>query len=201
MRWLSAYSWISRSIRIPPRFGLSAIIALAIIALFSVSLIRFLSNSNLRDSHLKPKRLPQQWRLSKVPPQAARLHRWSFCLWRWALVTINMGAYSVPSDSPFVSLLLARTHSHMSEYPLQKFSYLIARLLYFRKTICVEFIFVCNRQDITAAAMRACRDAISSNSIPAFRRGIPSWGCVRELYGCGVGFDRFGVLMWLELSW
>lgn len=28
------------------------------------------------------------------------------------------------------------------------------------------------RQDITAAAMRACRDAISSNSIPAFRRGI-----------------------------
>ncbi|KAF8369719.1 hypothetical protein HHK36_032260 [Tetracentron sinense] len=26
-------------------------------------------------------------------------------------------------------------------------------------------------QDITAAAMRACRDAISSNSIPAFRRG------------------------------
>ena len=26
-------------------------------------------------------------------------------------------------------------------------------------------------QDITAAAVRACRDAISSNSIPAFRRG------------------------------
>ncbi|CAI9087312.1 OLC1v1021355C1 [Oldenlandia corymbosa var. corymbosa] len=26
-------------------------------------------------------------------------------------------------------------------------------------------------QDITSAAMRACRDAISSNSIPAFRRG------------------------------
>ncbi|OWM91142.1 uncharacterized protein LOC116204771 [Punica granatum] len=26
-------------------------------------------------------------------------------------------------------------------------------------------------QDITAAAMRACRDAISSNSIPAFRKG------------------------------
>ncbi|KAJ8749281.1 hypothetical protein K2173_018761 [Erythroxylum novogranatense] len=26
-------------------------------------------------------------------------------------------------------------------------------------------------QDITAASMRACRDAISSNSIPAFRRG------------------------------
>ncbi|MCI17456.1 3R-hydroxymyristoyl- dehydratase-hydroxymyristoyl ACP dehydrase, partial [Trifolium medium] len=25
-------------------------------------------------------------------------------------------------------------------------------------------------QDITSAAMRACRDAISSNSIPAFRR-------------------------------
>ncbi|XP_010279089.1 PREDICTED: uncharacterized protein LOC104613095 [Nelumbo nucifera] len=35
-------------------------------------------------------------------------------------------------------------------------------------------------QDITAAAMRACRDAISSNSIPAFRRGsIP-----------GVAFDQ-----------
>ncbi|KAB1222036.1 hypothetical protein CJ030_MR2G017946 [Morella rubra] len=35
-------------------------------------------------------------------------------------------------------------------------------------------------QDITAAAMRACRDAISSNSIPAFRRGsIP-----------GVSFDE-----------
>ncbi|XP_019058204.1 PREDICTED: uncharacterized protein LOC104814247 isoform X2 [Tarenaya hassleriana] len=26
-------------------------------------------------------------------------------------------------------------------------------------------------QDVTAAAMRACKDAISSNSIPAFRRG------------------------------
>ncbi|XP_057748300.1 uncharacterized protein LOC130967459 [Arachis stenosperma] len=35
-------------------------------------------------------------------------------------------------------------------------------------------------QNITAAAMRACRDAISSNSIPAFRRGsIP-----------GVNFDQ-----------
>ncbi|TKY59172.1 hypothetical protein E2542_SST16252 [Spatholobus suberectus] len=35
-------------------------------------------------------------------------------------------------------------------------------------------------QDITVAAMRACRDAISSNSIPAFRRGsIP-----------GVSFDQ-----------
>ncbi|KAL5724990.1 hypothetical protein ACHQM5_008187 [Ranunculus cassubicifolius] len=35
-------------------------------------------------------------------------------------------------------------------------------------------------QDITVAAMRACKDAISSNSIPAFRRGnIP-----------GVGFDE-----------
>ncbi|MED6155166.1 hypothetical protein PIB30_002894 [Stylosanthes scabra] len=35
-------------------------------------------------------------------------------------------------------------------------------------------------QNITAAAMRACRDAISSNSIPAFRRGsIP-----------GVSFDQ-----------
>lgn len=31
---------------------------------------------------------------------------------------------------------------------------------------------VFDSQDITAAAMRACRDAISSNSIPAFRRGI-----------------------------
>ncbi|KAE8714993.1 3R-hydroxymyristoyl- dehydratase-hydroxymyristoyl ACP dehydrase isoform 3 [Hibiscus syriacus] len=28
-------------------------------------------------------------------------------------------------------------------------------------------------QDVTSAAMRACRDAISSNSIPAFRRGVP----------------------------
>lgn len=28
-----------------------------------------------------------------------------------------------------------------------------------------------NRQDVTKAAMKACRDAISSNSIPAFRRG------------------------------
>lgn len=26
-------------------------------------------------------------------------------------------------------------------------------------------------QDVTSAAMRACKDAISSNSIPAFRRG------------------------------
>ncbi|KAK7319790.1 hypothetical protein RJT34_04515 [Clitoria ternatea] len=35
-------------------------------------------------------------------------------------------------------------------------------------------------QDVTSAAMRACRDAISSNSIPAFRRGsIP-----------GVSFDQ-----------
>lgn len=31
---------------------------------------------------------------------------------------------------------------------------------------------VFDSQDVTAAAMRACRDAISSNSIPAFRRGI-----------------------------
>ncbi|BBH00966.1 hypothetical protein Prudu_011089 [Prunus dulcis] len=30
---------------------------------------------------------------------------------------------------------------------------------------------LCYSQDVTAAAMRACRDAISSNSIPAFRRG------------------------------
>ena len=28
-------------------------------------------------------------------------------------------------------------------------------------------------QDITSAAVRACKDAISSNSIPAFRRGNP----------------------------
>lgn len=28
-----------------------------------------------------------------------------------------------------------------------------------------------NRQDVTSAAMRACKNAISSNSIPAFRRG------------------------------
>ncbi|KAH9310121.1 hypothetical protein KI387_038032, partial [Taxus chinensis] len=38
-------------------------------------------------------------------------------------------------------------------------------------------------QDITAAAMRACRDAISSNSIPAFRTGaVP-----------GVNFDQMKV--------
>ncbi|KAJ0633418.1 hypothetical protein HanLR1_Chr17g0676561 [Helianthus annuus] len=30
-------------------------------------------------------------------------------------------------------------------------------------------------QDVTKAAMKACRDAISSNSIPAFRRGT---GCL-----------------------
>lgn len=28
-----------------------------------------------------------------------------------------------------------------------------------------------NRQDVTSAAMKACKNAISSNSIPAFRRG------------------------------
>lgn len=40
-------------------------------------------------------------------------------------------------------------------------------------------------QDITVAAMRACRDAISSNSIPAFRRGsIP-----------GVSFDQMKLLI------
>ncbi|EOY28041.1 hypothetical protein QUC31_012821 [Theobroma cacao] len=40
-------------------------------------------------------------------------------------------------------------------------------------------------QDITSAAMRACRDAISSNSIPAFRRGsIP-----------GVSFDQMKLLI------
>ncbi|KAK7362733.1 hypothetical protein VNO77_04854 [Canavalia gladiata] len=33
-------------------------------------------------------------------------------------------------------------------------------------------------QDITAAAMRACRDAIATNSIPAFRKGsIPGVSC------------------------
>ncbi|KAJ8437410.1 hypothetical protein Cgig2_008763 [Carnegiea gigantea] len=35
----------------------------------------------------------------------------------------------------------------------------------------MEWQLCTDRQDITAAAMRACRDAISSNSIPAFRRG------------------------------
>ncbi|KAJ0081464.1 hypothetical protein Patl1_10546 [Pistacia atlantica] len=40
-------------------------------------------------------------------------------------------------------------------------------------------------QDVTAAAMRACRDAISSNSIPAFRRGsIP-----------GVTFEQMKLLI------
>ncbi|TYH67209.1 hypothetical protein ES332_D06G172800v1 [Gossypium tomentosum] len=40
-------------------------------------------------------------------------------------------------------------------------------------------------QDITSAAMRACRDAISSNSIPAFRRGsIP-----------GVSFEQMKLLI------
>ncbi|XWS12542.1 hypothetical protein CRYUN_Cryun37aG0098200 [Craigia yunnanensis] len=40
-------------------------------------------------------------------------------------------------------------------------------------------------QNITSAAMRACRDAISSNSIPAFRRGsIP-----------GVTFDQMKLLI------
>lgn len=40
-------------------------------------------------------------------------------------------------------------------------------------------------QDVTAAAMRACRDAISSNSIPAFRRGsIP-----------GVSFEQMKLLI------
>ncbi|KAF8029491.1 hypothetical protein BT93_E2025 [Corymbia citriodora subsp. variegata] len=40
-------------------------------------------------------------------------------------------------------------------------------------------------QDATAAAMRACRDAISSNSIPAFRRGsIP-----------GVSFEQMKLLI------
>ncbi|XP_022724684.1 uncharacterized protein LOC111281251 [Durio zibethinus] len=40
-------------------------------------------------------------------------------------------------------------------------------------------------QDITSAAMRACRDAISSNSIPAFRRGsIP-----------GVSFDQMKLII------
>ncbi|KAL4369766.1 hypothetical protein GQ457_05G028780 [Hibiscus cannabinus] len=40
-------------------------------------------------------------------------------------------------------------------------------------------------QDVTSAAMRACRDAISSNSIPAFRRGsIP-----------GVSFEQMKLLI------
>ncbi|OMO76272.1 hypothetical protein CCACVL1_15797 [Corchorus capsularis] len=40
-------------------------------------------------------------------------------------------------------------------------------------------------QDITSAAMRACRDAISSNSIPAFRRGsIP-----------GVSFEQMKLMI------
>lgn len=47
----------------------------------------------------------------------------------------------------------------------------------FRKFCCLLGNFINwmpnnNRQDVTAAAMRACRDAISSNSIPAFRRGL-----------------------------
>ncbi|KAK4745400.1 hypothetical protein SAY87_011712 [Trapa incisa] len=44
-------------------------------------------------------------------------------------------------------------------------------------------------QDITVAAMRACRDAISSNSIPAFRRGsIPgvTFGQMKLIIRLGV---------------
>ncbi|KAK9223912.1 hypothetical protein WN944_012361 [Citrus x changshan-huyou] len=43
-------------------------------------------------------------------------------------------------------------------------------------------------QDVTAAAMRACRDAISSNSIPAFRRGA-SFRISRLVLSC---FPRNG---------
>lgn len=49
-----------------------------------------------------------------------------------------------------------------------------------------------NRQDITVAATRACKDAISSNSIPAFRRGI----CVC-VYIILLGFTLFNFLVLL----
>lgn len=48
-----------------------------------------------------------------------------------------------------------------------------------------------NRQDITVAAMRACKDAISSNSIPAFRRGMRLGIWVCGVISCGFGFDQF----------
>lgn len=37
------------------------------------------------------------------------------------------------------------------------------------------------RQDVTAAAVRACKNAISSNSIPAFRTGIFSYIKIHSL--------------------
>ncbi|KAH7568807.1 hypothetical protein JRO89_XS06G0053800 [Xanthoceras sorbifolium] len=46
-------------------------------------------------------------------------------------------------------------------------------------------------QDVTAAAMRACRDAISSNSIPAFRRDLKDWICKRTY---SVEFMSYGYL-------
>ncbi|KAF5943869.1 hypothetical protein HYC85_017946 [Camellia sinensis] len=52
-----------------------------------------------------------------------------------------------------------------------------------------------NRQDVTAAAMRACRDAISSNSIPAFRRVGKRFFTRRlSLFECFPYFLVFGTM-------
>ena len=61
-------------------------------------------------------------------------------------------------------------------------------------------LFACtkNRQNITAAAMRACRDAISSNSIPAFRRGMSFVGfsvCV----GITVSINIYVRVVWCQI--
>ncbi|KAG8385460.1 hypothetical protein BUALT_Bualt03G0047600 [Buddleja alternifolia] len=59
-------------------------------------------------------------------------------------------------------------------------------------------------QDITSAAMRACRDAISSNSIPAFRKGpSPSANRTKGVFGLKdlKAMDFNFINKFVELTW
>ncbi|KAL8108164.1 uncharacterized protein LOC141675043 [Apium graveolens] len=63
---------------------------------------------------------------------------------------------------------------------------------------CIKLLFVemgvgydQHGQDVTKAAMRACRDAIASNSIPAFRRGsVPGVSSVQMKLQIKLGVPR-----------
>lgn len=59
---------------------------------------------------------------------------------------------------------------HGSLYSFYFIFFLIVLILVMGSNFFIGSYFII-RQDITVAAMRACKDAISSNSIPAFRTG------------------------------
>ncbi|GAB4831385.1 hypothetical protein Ancab_005396 [Ancistrocladus abbreviatus] len=83
---------------------------------------------------------------------------------------------SSPPSSRFIGAAIAMETDQTSSAAASSGSSISMKLLFVEMGVGYDQ----HGQDVTAAAMRACRDAISSNSIPAFRRGsIP-----------GVSFDQ-----------